>query len=168
MMAEMQSRRTDGAERMIAASGQQLFGAFIDASALMEWLPPDGMRGKAHEYEFREGGSYRIELDSKDSDHAPGKRSADGDVSKGRFVEIVPERKIRQTVVFDSKDADFSGEMTMTWKFEDAPGGTLVTVTADDATWFCRKVRCRTRNGGSRLLSMPRGSRTARPGMDTD
>lgn len=37
-----------------------------------------------------------------------------------------------QSVEFESADAAFSGEMTMTWSFEPESAGTRVTITADN------------------------------------
>jgi hypothetical protein len=44
---------------------------------------------------------------------------------------MTPGRRIRQSVEFDSGDPAFAGEITITWSFEPARDGTLVTVTAD-------------------------------------
>ena len=62
--------RTDTGSLVIAAPPAALYRAFADANALMAWLPPGNMRGRALEYDFREGGRYRIELTYADA--APG------------------------------------------------------------------------------------------------
>jgi uncharacterized protein YndB with AHSA1/START domain len=132
MSAEATPCRTDSAQRLIAASPRKIFEAFVDAAALMAWLPPAGMTGRVLEFEPREGGRYKIEL--RFGDGAPdgaGKTTGRTDVSRGRFVEMVPDRRIKQSVEFESDDAAFAGEMMMTWSFEVAPGGTMVTVTAE-------------------------------------
>ena len=39
-----------------------MYRAFSDAQSLMAWLSPGHMKGRALEYDFRQGGRYRIEL----------------------------------------------------------------------------------------------------------
>ena len=90
------------------------------------------MTGRVLEYDFRDGGRYGIELRYEDGTSTSGKTTGDTDVTRGRFVELVPGRRIVQSVEFESTDSAFSGEMTMTWSFEPAPAGTMVTVTADN------------------------------------
>jgi len=90
------------------------------------------MSGRALEYDFREGGRYRIELryDGKRAT-ASAKTTDQTDITHGRFLELRPGRAITQSVEFESSDPTFAGEMTMTWSFEAEAHGTLVTVTAD-------------------------------------
>jgi uncharacterized protein YndB with AHSA1/START domain len=129
----MAQGRTDRAERLIAASPEKIYEAFVDASALSAWLPPQGMTGRVLELEPSEGGRYRIELRYADS--APedvGKTASRTDVTTGRFLELVPGRRIKQSVEFESSAPEFAGEMTMTWSFVTVPGGTHVTVTAEN------------------------------------
>lgn len=45
---------------------------------------------------------------------------------------MLPGRRIKQSVEFESSDAAFAGEMMMTWSFDAVPDGTLVTVTAEN------------------------------------
>ena len=95
----------------------------------MKWLPPPNMMGRALEYRFEQGGRYRVELRYRDG--GAGKTTGDSDVSKGTFVELVPGRRIRQTVEFESGNEALASGMTMTWTFEPRQGGTQVTVTAE-------------------------------------
>ena len=87
MSATADHRRSDSATRVIAAPPDAIYQAFATAAAVMKWLPPSGMSGQALEYDFREGGRYRIELryDEKTSSNA-GKTSDRTDVTNGRFL----------------------------------------------------------------------------------
>jgi uncharacterized protein YndB with AHSA1/START domain len=126
--------RTDTASRLIMASPGAVYRALLDAEALMAWLPPEGMTGRALRFEPWEGGHYRIELCYEDAP-APGgsgKTGASSDVSAGRFLALEPDRRVVQSAVFESADPDFAGEMILTWSLEPAAGGTLVTVTAQN------------------------------------
>ena len=133
MSANTDRRRSDAATRFIHASPDTIYQAFASAEALMQWLPPAGMSGRALEYDFHEGGLYRIELryDEKLSTE-PGKTTGRTDITNGRFLELRPGRHITQSVEFESSDPTFAGEMTMTWSFDIAAEGTTVTITVDN------------------------------------
>jgi len=120
--------RTDTASRLVPAPPEAVYAAFVDPEALIGWLPPAGMTGRALLFEPWEGGSYRIEL-THDGDGA-GKTTARSDISAGRFLVLEPGKRIVQSVAFESDDAAFDGEMVMTWSLEAVPGGTRVTVAA--------------------------------------
>jgi uncharacterized protein YndB with AHSA1/START domain len=126
-------RRSDTASRQISASPDVLYRAFVEPTTLMQWLPPAGMTGRTLEYDFRVGGRYRIELRHEDAaSDGSGKTTDRTDVTKGRFIDLVPGRRITQSVEFESGDPAFAGEMTMTWSFEPTPDGAMVRVTADN------------------------------------
>lgn len=124
-------RRTDCASCLIPAEPKDVFASFRDGETIMNWLPPDGMAGRALAYEFRVGGHYRIELRFEDG-RGTGKTTGDSDVSTGCFLEIVTDRLIRQTVEFESDDKSLSEGMTMTWFFSPSADGTQVTVMAEN------------------------------------
>ena len=110
-----------------------MYRAFSDADSLMAWLPPGQMTGRALEYDFRQGGRYRIELTyTGNGDLTPGKTTGNTDVSAGRFLSLEPDTRIVQTVEFESADASVSNEMVMTWLFEPVESRTRVTVTAEN------------------------------------
>ncbi|MGE3620388.1 MAG: SRPBCC domain-containing protein [Acidimicrobiia bacterium] len=49
-----------------------------------------------------------------------------------RYVDIVPDVRVVQSVDFVSDDLALAGTMTMTWEVQAAEGGTLVEITAED------------------------------------
>ena len=126
----MTERRTDTATLVVAARPDHVYAAFADADALLAWLPPQGMTGRAPEYDFREHGRYLIELTYGDDAPAAGKTTERSDVTFGRFLALAPGERIVQSVAFDSADPAFAGEMIMTWTFEALADGTRVTVAA--------------------------------------
>ncbi|WP_141618939.1 SRPBCC family protein [Myxococcus sp. AB036A] len=126
-------KRTDTASRVIAASPEALYRAFVEPEAVATWLPPEGMKGHIHAFEPRAGGTYRMTLSYDNADHtAPGKTSAHEDVVEGLFVELVPNERVVQRFEFESDDPAYAGTMTMTWTLTPAAGGTRVTVTCED------------------------------------
>jgi uncharacterized protein YndB with AHSA1/START domain len=127
------SGRTDTASMVVPATASDVYRAFASAEALMAWLPPGNMTGRALEYDFREGGRYRIELSyAADENDGVGKTTGRTDVSSGRFVALEPDKRIVQSVEFESADASFAGEMTVSWSFESLREGTRVTVSAEN------------------------------------
>ena len=101
--------------------------------ALVEWLPPHGMSGQ---FEHFERSPRRVIPDEADLCGAPesgGKSSVDADVVDVRFVEIVRNDRVVQTVEFDSDDSSFAGTMTMTWAVTAvSANSTRVDIKADD------------------------------------
>lgn len=114
--------------RVIQASRKAIYRALTDPEALATWRVPDGMTGKMHEFDLSAGGRYRMSLTYADPKGAPGKTTADTDSFKGRFVELIPDEKVVEAIVFEADDARFAGEMTLTTSLADADGGTLLTM----------------------------------------
>jgi uncharacterized protein YndB with AHSA1/START domain len=126
-MTHAPGNRVDAASRVIKASPRRIYEAFMDPKALVSWLPPKGMKAHIDTYESREGGIYQITLVYDEPDHsAPGKTSEDSDVVRGRFLELIPNRRIVELVEFESADPAFAGEMKMTWTLTSVPEGTEV------------------------------------------
>lgn len=123
---------TSKVSRTIAAPRDVVYRACLDPEALAAWRAPDNMTGRMHAFDARPGGGYRMSLTYLDPQGSPGKSSADTDSFEGRFVELVPDRKIVEVVVFESPDPRFAGEMTITTTFVDAGSGTGVTMTFED------------------------------------
>lgn len=133
MSAPRGGGRRDTASIVVTAAPERVYGAFAQAEALMSWLPPGSMSGRALEYDFREGGRYVIELSYDARDGAGrGKTTSKTDVSSGRFLRLEPGQRIVQSVAFRASDPAFAGEMQLSWSFDAVPGGTRVTVTAEN------------------------------------
>jgi uncharacterized protein YndB with AHSA1/START domain len=115
--------------RIIGATREALYQAFLDPVALIAWLPPGEMTGEIHAFDARVGGGYRMSLyyppDEKDF---RGKTSEKEDRLAVRYVELDPPRRIVEAVNFDSSDPAYLGEMRLVVTFEQAAGGTEVTM----------------------------------------
>ena len=116
---------------MIASDPDRVYAALIDPEALVEWLPPTGMRGRFEHFDARPGGSYRFVLTYEDTSAASGKTTADSDIVEARFVDIVPGRRVVQAVTFVADDPALAGTMTMTWELTATGPGTRVDIRAD-------------------------------------
>ncbi|MBG9783109.1 MULTISPECIES: SRPBCC domain-containing protein [Shouchella] len=133
------NRRTDSASRIIVASPQTIYQSFLHAEALVSWLPPEGMSGHIDMFDPREGGTYRLTL-TYEMDHSnPGKTSENTDVSQVKFLELVPNKRIVQSVKFHSDDQEFLGEMKQTWLLESISEGTKVTIICENVPEGIRK-----------------------------
>lgn len=122
--------RTDRASLLIHVDRATVFAALASAEALLSWLPPTGMHGRFERFDMREGGSYRLVLTYDDASEAPGKTSADSDVSEIRISRIVPGERIVQAIDFESDDPAFQGTMQMEWNLRSVDEGTNVEVVA--------------------------------------
>ncbi|MES2056469.1 MAG: SRPBCC family protein [Pseudomonadota bacterium] len=129
----MGDKRIDAASRIIRASPQALYRAFLDSDAWLIWLPPQGMTGSIELFQPFEGGRYRMTLTYDDPGAATsGKASPDSDVVRGRFVRLVPDQRVVQLVEFEAEDPAFAGEMTMTWSLTAVPEGTEVRIICEN------------------------------------
>ena len=121
------------ASRVIGASPQTIYRAFLDPEAVASWRPPQGMNAQIHEFDGREGGTFRMSFAYAGPDHnLRGKTSDHADVFHGRFVELVPGERIVEVVEFESDDPVFAGAMTVTTTFKAVPGGTEVAVLCEN------------------------------------
>jgi uncharacterized protein YndB with AHSA1/START domain len=105
--------------RVFAAPPAKIYKAFLDADALVKWLPPHGFTAKMHQQDLRVGGSFKMSFSnfSTGSSHSFG----------GEYVELVPDQLIRYTDKFD--DPNLPGEMQVTVQIKPVLVGTEVYIT---------------------------------------
>src|ERR1700694_2140789 len=46
--------------RVLRAPPERVYRAFLNAEALVKWIPPDGFTAKVHHMDARVGGSFRM------------------------------------------------------------------------------------------------------------
>jgi uncharacterized protein YndB with AHSA1/START domain len=128
-MTEEQAGVWTRTSRVIRARPEELYAAFLDPAALVDWLPPAEMTGAIHEFDARVGGGYRMSLFYPPEERAfRGKTSDREDMVDVRFVELAPPHRIVEAVSFVTTDRAFFGEMTLTVTLEEVPTGTEVTL----------------------------------------
>jgi uncharacterized protein YndB with AHSA1/START domain len=115
------------ASRHIRAPRSAVYRALLDAGAIAQWRVPAGMSSHVHEFDAREGGSFRVSL-TYDAPTGTGKSASRTDTYRGHFVKLVPDEKVVEVFEFETADPDLRGEMTMTTTLTDADGGTDVLV----------------------------------------
>ncbi|GKS62863.1 ATPase [Nitrospira sp.] len=104
--------------RIIAATPNKIYRAFLDADAMNKWLPPNGFTGKVHQLETRVGGQYKMSL----TNFTTGKSHSFG----GEYLELVPNERLRYTNMFD--DANLPGEILTTVTLKDVSVGTELSI----------------------------------------
>ena len=107
--------------RVLRATPERIYRAFLDADAMAKWLPPNGFTGKVHHLDAKVGGTYKMSF----INFTTGKSHSFG----GTYVELTPHERIRYTNKFD--DANLPGEMQTTITLKQVFCGTELTVTQE-------------------------------------
>ena len=107
--------------RVLRATPEKIYRAFLDADALAKWLPPNGFTGKVQHLDARVGGTYRMSF----TNFTTGGSHAFG----GRYLELAPHQRIRHTDTFD--DPNLSGEMQTTVSLKKVSCGTEVDIVQE-------------------------------------
>jgi uncharacterized protein YndB with AHSA1/START domain len=104
-----------------------VYQALLDADAVAKWRVPAGMRSHVHEFDAREGGSFRVSL-TYDAQDGSGKSSPRTDTYHGHFRRLVPNEQVVEVLEFETADPALHGTMTLTTTLTDADGGTDVGI----------------------------------------
>ena len=90
--------------RVLKSTPERVYRALLDPEAMVKWLPPHGFTGKVHSIEPRVGGTYKMSF----KNFTTGESHSFG----GKYLELVPNERIRHTDRFD--DTNLPGEMVTT------------------------------------------------------
>jgi len=112
------SANTVRLHRVLRAPPERIYRAFLDAAAMVKWLPPNGFTGQVHHLDARVGGSYRMSFTNFNT----GNSHSFG----GTYLELVPYECIRHTDRFD--DPGLPGEMQTTITLKKVSCGTEVEI----------------------------------------
>jgi uncharacterized protein YndB with AHSA1/START domain len=107
--------------RVLRAPQERIYRAFLDADAMVKWLPPNGFTGKVHLLDAKVGGSYKMSFTNFSTGHS----HAFG----GEYLELVPYERIRYTDKFD--DPNLPGEMQTTISLKPVSCGTELNVVQE-------------------------------------
>ena len=116
--------------RIFAAPRDRVYDALLDATAVARWKVPEGMTCDVHEFDAREGGAIRVSLTYEAPDRA-GKTHGRTDTYRGRFVKLVPGELVVEADEFETGDPAMTGEMVITIRLSDVPGGTELVAVHD-------------------------------------
>ena len=90
--------------RVLRTTPERVYRAFLDGDAMSKWLPPNGFTGKVHHADVKVGGTFKMSF----TNFTSGKSHSFG----GKYLELVPNQKLRYSDRFD--DPNLPGEMTTT------------------------------------------------------
>jgi uncharacterized protein YndB with AHSA1/START domain len=90
--------------RVLRATPERVYRAFLDADAMVKWLPPHGFTGQVHHLDATVGGTYKMSFTNFSTGHSHS--------FGGKYLELVPNERIRHTDSFD--DPNLPGEMETT------------------------------------------------------
>jgi len=107
--------------RVLNAPPERVYRAFLDPDAMAKWLPPHGFTGKVHHLEARTGGTFKMSFTNLGTGH--------GHSFGGKYLELVPNERIRHTDKFD--DPNLPGEMQVTVSLKKVFCGTDLSIVQE-------------------------------------
>jgi uncharacterized protein YndB with AHSA1/START domain len=107
--------------RVLRATPERVYRAFLDSDAMAKWLPPNGFTGKVHHLDPRVGGTYKMSF----TNFTSGKSHSFG----GEYLELVPNQRLRWSDRFD--DPNLPGEMRVTVTLKKVSVGTDVNIVQE-------------------------------------
>jgi uncharacterized protein YndB with AHSA1/START domain len=107
--------------RVLATTPEKLYRAFLEPDAVAKWLPPDGFACTVHHLEARVGGTHKMSFRNF--------TTGNGHSFGGRYLELVPNERLRYTDSFD--DPNLPGEMTVTVSLKKVMVGAELTITQE-------------------------------------
>ena len=107
--------------RVLRATPERVYRAFLDADAMAKWLPPNGFTGKVHHVDAKVGGTYKMSF----TNFSTGQSHSFG----GKYLELVPNERIRHTDEFD--DPSLPGEMETTVSIRQVSCGTELDIVQE-------------------------------------
>ena len=126
------SQNTVQLHRVIRATPEKVYRAFLDADAMAKWLPPYGFTCKVHHLDAKVGGTFRMSFTNFSTGH--------GNSFGGEYRELVPNERIRYSDTFD--DPNLPGEMETSVSLRQVACGTELTVVQKGIPEFIPVEMC--------------------------
>ncbi len=105
--------------RVMRATPDRVYRAFLDADAKAKWMPPNGFTGKVHHLDAKVGGTYRMSF----TNFTTGK----GHTFGGTYLELTPNERLVYTDRFE--DPNLPGEILVTIELKEVFCGTDLQIT---------------------------------------
>lgn len=107
--------------RVLRASPEKVYRAFIDPAAIVKWFAPNGFTCTLHHMDVQVGGEYRMSFTNF--------TTGQGQSFSGKYLELTPGQRIRYTDAFD--DPNLPGEMITTVELKKVSCGTEITIVQE-------------------------------------
>ena len=115
------STNTIRLHRIIRATPEKIYRAFLDADANAKWLPPNGFTCKVHYLDAKVSGTFKMSF----TNFSTGATHSFG----GEYRELTPHECIRYTDKFD--DPNLPGEMQVTINLKEVSCGTELSIVQE-------------------------------------
>ncbi len=115
------STNTVRLHRVLRATPERVYRAFLDPDAFVKWLPPHGFTGKVHHFDPKVGGGYKMSFTNF--------TTGNGHSFGGTYLELQPNERIRYTACFD--DPNLPGEAQTTVVLRKVFCGTELSITQE-------------------------------------
>ena len=107
--------------RVLRAPPERIYRAFLDADAMVKWLPPNGFTARVHHMDAKVGGSFRMSF----TNFSNGQSHSFG----GEYLELSPHERIRYTDKFD--DPNLPGVIQVSVALKKVSVGTELNIVQD-------------------------------------
>lgn len=104
--------------RVLRATPDKVYRAFLDPAAMCKWLPPNGFTGTMHHLEPKVGGTFKMSF----TNFTNGQSHSFG----GEYLDLVPGELLRYTDKFD--DPNLPGEIQVTVTLKKVLCGTELNI----------------------------------------
>lgn len=107
--------------RVLRATPERVYRAFLDPDAMVKWLPPHGFTGRIHQLDAKVGGRYKMSF----TNFTTGQSHSFG----GEYLELVPNELIRHTDEFE--DPNLPGVIQVTVRVKEVSCGTELEIVQE-------------------------------------
>jgi uncharacterized protein YndB with AHSA1/START domain len=107
--------------RVLRATPEKVYRAFLDPDAKVKWLPPNGFTGRVHHLDAKVGGTYKMSF----TNFTTGRSHS----FSGEYLELVPNERLRYTDRFD--DPNLPGKIQVTITLKKVSCGTELNVVQE-------------------------------------
>ena len=107
--------------RVLRSAPEKIYRAFLDADAMSKWIPPHGFTCKVHHLDAKVGGTYKMTFTNFTTNK--------GHSFGGKYLELVPNERLRYTDKFD--DPNMPGEIQVTITLKKVLCGTDVNIVQE-------------------------------------
>lgn len=107
--------------RVLRATPEKIYRAFLSADALARWLPPNGFTAAVHHLDAKVGGTFKMSFTNF--------TTGNGHSFGGTYLELVPHERLCYTDKFDNPN--LPGEMRVTVVLKKVSCGTEINIVQE-------------------------------------